>query len=124
MIFGGEATGKTKDSGTTTQFHPATVQWRTPSGKIGWVRLVQSPMIDVTADKSGLTISTTGTIRLRLEAKEMVREKINATDWNLPGLRVTVASDAKNFSVEKVGEALDLVYDGMTRMRLDIKTGR
>ncbi len=41
VIYGGEVTGKTKDSGTTTQFHPATIQWRTPSKAIGWVRLVQ-----------------------------------------------------------------------------------
>ena len=88
VIFGGEATGKTKDAGTTTQFHPATIQWRTPSGEIGWVRLMESPMIDATADKEGLTISTTGTIRLRIHAKDMVQTKITATEWELPGLHV------------------------------------
>jgi hypothetical protein len=124
VIFGGESTSKTKDAGTTTQFHPATVQWRTPSGEIGWVRLMQSPMIDATADKQGLTISATGTVRLRIHAKDMVQTKISQTVWELPGLRITVSSDAKTFSVEKTGDAIDLVYVAITGMRLDIKTAQ
>jgi len=122
VVFGGESTGKTKDAGTTTQFHPATVQWRTPSGEIGWVRLVQSPMVDATADQRGLTISATGTIRLRVHAKETVQAKISKTEWDLPGLRIVVDSDAKNFSTEKreAEDAIELIYSGMTTMRLDI----
>jgi hypothetical protein len=124
VIYGGEATGKTKDTGATTQFHPATIQWRTPSGEIGWVRLVQSPMVDATADEHGLTISTTGTIRLRIHAKDMAQAKIGANVWDLPGLQVAVRSDAKNFSLEKVEGGIDLVYSGITGMRLGIKTVR
>jgi hypothetical protein len=124
VIFGGEATNKTKDAGTGTQFHPATVQWRTPSGQIGWVQLTQSPMIDATADKQGLTISTTGTIRLRIHAKDMLDTKVNATGWELPGLHIKVTSDAKDFKLEKMEDAVDLTYSGMTGMRLDITTTR
>ncbi len=122
VIFGGEATKKTKDSGTTTQFHPATVQWRTPSGEIGWAQLVQSPMIDATADAHGLTISTDGTVRWRIHAKDLVEKKVGSGEWDLPGLHVTVTSDAKNFTVEKATDGVDLVYSGMKGMRLDIKT--
>src|SRR5580704_19102387 len=121
VIFGGESTNKTKDAGTTSQFHPATVQWRTPSGEIGWVRLVQSPMIDVTADGQGLKISATGTIRLRIHAKEMVQAKVNEKQWELPGLQVSVDSDAKSFNIEKAEDAIDLVYSGMTAMTLAIR---
>jgi hypothetical protein len=121
VIFGGESTNKTKDAGTTSQFHPATVQWRTPSGEIGWVRLVQSPMIDVTADEHGLKISATGTIRLRIHAKEMVQAKVGEKQWDLPGLRVSVDSDAKIFSIEKAEDATDLVYSGMSKMTLGIR---
>jgi hypothetical protein len=124
VIFGGESTDKTKDAGTTTQFHPATVQWRTPSGEIGWLRLMQSPMIDATADQQGLTISATGTIRLRIHAKEMAPEKIIEKEWELPGLNVAVVSDAKSFSVEKAGDAMDLVYAGMTQMKLAIRKAK
>ena len=121
VIFGGESTNKTKDVGATSQFHPATVQWRTPSGEIGWVQLTQSPMIDATADQQGLTISATGTIRLRIHAKEMVQAKITEKGWELPGLRVAVVSDAKSFSVEKAQDGIDVIYSGMSQMKLAIK---
>jgi hypothetical protein len=122
VIFGGESTNKTKDVGTASQFHPATVQWRTPSGEIGWVQLTQAPMIDATADEHGLTISATGTIRFRIHAKEMVQSKVSEKEWELPGLRITVGADAKSFSMEKAEDAIDLIYSGMTTMRLEIKT--
>jgi hypothetical protein len=122
VVFGGEATSKTKDSGTTTQFHPATAQWRTPSGEIGWMLLVQSPMVDASADEHGLTISATGTIRLRIHAKDLVQKNVGKTEWSLPGLQVEVTSDAKGFSIEKATDAIDLVYSGMNQMRLEIKT--
>ena len=121
MIFGGEFTNKSKDAGTTTQFHPATVQWRTPSGQIGWIRLVQSPMIDASADKQGLTISATGMIRLRLHAKQMAPDKITEKEWSLPGLQVSVISDAKKFSTEPTEDGIDLIYSDMTSMKLGIK---
>jgi hypothetical protein len=124
VIFGGEATDKTKDAGTTTQFHPATVQWRTPSGEIGWVQLVQSPMVDATADEHGLTISTNGTIRLRIHARDLVQNDVKATAWDLPGLRVAVTSDASSFKIEKAADAIDVVYAGVQGIRLDIKTVR
>jgi len=120
VIYGGQATSKTKDAGTTTQFHPATVQWRTPSGEIGWVRLVESPMVDATADQQGITISTTGTVRLRLHARDIAQANIGATDWKLPGLHILVTSDAKNFTIEKTQDSLDLVYTGITEIKLNI----
>jgi hypothetical protein len=124
VIFGGESTSKTKDVGAGSQFHPATVQWRTPSGEIGWVQLTQAPMIDATADQQGLTISAMGTLRLRIHAKELVQAKITEAKWELPGLSIAVISDAKNFSVEKAGDNIDLVYAGMTQMKLDIKNAK
>jgi hypothetical protein len=78
-------------------------------------------MIDATADAKGLTISATGTIRLRVHAKDMVETKIAANQWDLPGLQVAVTSDAKSFSMEKAGDAVDLVYSGITGVRLEIK---
>jgi hypothetical protein len=121
VIFGGEATSKRRDAGPNTQFHPATIQWRTPSGKIGWIRVVQSPMIDATADERGLTISATGTIRLRVHAKDVAPGDITAAEWRLPGLHVAVMSDTKSFRVQETTDAIDVVYTGMTRTRLDIE---
>lgn len=120
VIYGGEFTSKTKDAGTTTQFHPATVQWRTPSGKVGWIRLIECPLVDATADEHGLTIVATGDIRLRLFAPNSVPSKISSSRWELPGLNVEVSSDAKGFTQTKSGDALDVTYSGMTKMTLSI----
>jgi hypothetical protein len=120
VIFGGEATSKTKDAGPGSQFHPATIQWRTPSGEIGWVQLVQSPAIDATADKSGIAISTSGTVKIRIHAKGITKDKITATSWGVPGLHVGIKADQKSFSADASGENVDLVYSGITAMRWDI----
>jgi hypothetical protein len=77
-------------------------------------------MIDATADQQGLTISATGTLRFRIHARQMAPEKITEKEWNLPGLNIAVISDAKGFSAEKAGDATDLVYTGMTQMKLAI----
>jgi len=120
VIFGGEATGKTKDVGPASQFHPATIQWRTPSGEIGWVQLYEAPMIDAVADAHGITISATGTIRIRIHAKGVDQAKVGATGWELPGLKVAVTSDSKSFSKDKTGDNVDLVYSGITGTRWEI----
>jgi hypothetical protein len=120
VIYGGEATGKTKDDGPGSQFHPATIQWRTPSGEIGWVQLTESPMIDAIADAHGIAISATGTIRIRIHAKGLDEAKISAAGWELPGLKVAVTADSKSFSKDKTGENADLVYSGITGMRWEI----
>ena len=43
------------------------------------MQLEQALMIDATADGVRLTISTTGTARLRIHAKEMADAKVTAT---------------------------------------------
>jgi hypothetical protein len=90
-------------------------------------------MIDATADEHGLTISTTGTIRLRIHAKGLVAGQLTQSMWNLPGLHVAVAADSQGtFRVEEpdatinqyflvTDDMVDLVYPGITRMRLEIK---
>lgn len=120
VIFGGEATSKTRDVGPASQFHPATIQWRTPSGEIGWVQLYEAPMIDATADAHGITISATGTICIRIHAQGIDEAKISATGWELPGLKVAVTADSKSFSEEKMGENINLTYTGITGSRWEI----
>lgn len=147
VIFGGESTNKTRDvrlatgSGATyhpaSQFHPVTVQWRAPSGEIGWIRIAESPMIDATADEKGITISTSGgPLRFRMYAKDIVPENITKTLWNLPGLRVSVTSDEKgDAKVEKTNPAnvdpaqradigYDVIYPTVSTMRLEIEPAK
>jgi hypothetical protein len=47
--------------------------------------------------------------------------RITEKEWELPGLRVAVVSDAKNFSVEKAQDGIDVIYAGMSQMKLAIK---
>ncbi len=77
-------------------------------------------MVDVTADKDGLTIVASGDVRLRLFAAGIAPSQIVAGRWELPGLDVQVSSDAKGFTQAKNGETVDVIYTGMTRMTLRI----
>ena len=101
VIFGGEATSLTKDAGPGSQFHPATIQWRTPSGEIGFVQLYEAPMIDAVADPHGITISATGNLRIRIHAKGLDPAKITATEWDLPGLKVAVAANNQSLQEKR-----------------------
>jgi hypothetical protein len=77
-------------------------------------------MIDATADAHGITISATGTIRIRIHAKDLDQAKLTATNWDMPALKVAVTADSKSFAVNKTGENYDLVYSGITGTRWDI----
>jgi hypothetical protein len=77
-------------------------------------------MIDATADAHGLTISATGTVRIRIHARKVDKAKIGAALWDLPGLRVAVTADMKSFTEDKTGDNVDLVYSGITGMRWEI----
>jgi hypothetical protein len=123
VIFGGEMTSRTLGTGPTSQFHPATVQWRTPGGSIGWVQLVECPAVDAVADKDGLTIEAAGDLRFRVKAAGAAAVMFTKSGWTLPGLGIGVVSDAAGFRVEKSGETIDVVYTGMTRMRMTIEGG-
>jgi hypothetical protein len=121
VIYGGEITGKTKDVGARSQFHPVTVQWQTPSGKIGWIMLTQCPPIDASADKKKIVISTTGDVSFRISAPGITSSDVIAGRWTLPGLTVRVATDSQGFTVQPQAQFVDLKYAGITKMKLTIK---
>lgn len=107
-IWGGEATSRSRSVGPASQFHPATVQWRTPTGSIGWVQLASAPPLDVTADRGGLTVETTGDVGFLLHASEMRAEQLTATHWRLPGLSIELSGDADSFVIKPINN--DTVY--------------
>jgi hypothetical protein len=121
-VWGGEATTLTKDVGPTSQFHPATVQWRTPSGKIGWVQLTRAPNLNATADHDGITIETKGDVTFRIVANGIVASSITAKQWNLPGMPIAVESDGAFSShptaTPEEPNAVDVTYSGVSRIRL------
>jgi hypothetical protein len=123
-IWGGEATTLTKNVGPTSQFHPATVQWRTPSGKIGWVKLTRAPNLNATADRDGITIETKGDVTFRIAANDITASSITAKQWNLPGMSIAVESDGAFLShpagSSEAPNAVDLTYSVVSRIRLQL----
>jgi hypothetical protein len=118
LIYGGEITGHTRDVDARSQLHPVTVQWQTPGNKIGWIQLTRCPMIDATADQSGILISATGDVSFRIFAPGASSTQAAQEKWSLPGLTVRVATDAKSFSSDQDGPYLDVKYTSMTQMKL------
>lgn len=124
IVWGGEMTSLSKDAGPSSQFHPATVQWRTPSGKIGWVLVVECPPVNANADEHGLTIEAAGDVKLQIHAVGAEKAKLTREGWSLPGLNIKVATDAAGFSVSESAGNLYVTYTGMHRMRLDIPSAK
>jgi hypothetical protein len=121
-IWGGEATSLTKDVGPTSQFHPVTVQWRTPSGKIGWVQLTRAPNINATADHDAITIETRGDVTFRIVASGIVTSSLTTKQWNLPGMQIAVESDgafsSHSADSSEAANAVDVTYSGVSRIRM------
>lgn len=123
VILGGENSKLTKAAPEGTQFHAATVQWRTPSGSIGWFFVSQASTINADVNKTTMRITTDGTIIFRLKAVGARPEDIAADKWNLPGLTVTIKGDQQSFSVKELtyyepGDSFEIAYTGMQQMTL------
>jgi hypothetical protein len=103
--WGGEFTSMTKDTGTS-QFHPATVHWRMPSGEIGWITVTRSPMIDAEADRRGISIQTDGDLTFLIHAGKQHGALVDKI-WKLPGLTVEVNTDSHDFFAGKSVECED-----------------
>jgi hypothetical protein len=123
-IWGGEFDSRTKDTGHATQFHPATAQWRMPSGQIGWIKVTRSPNIDAVADRTGITLATDGDITLRIYTAKQPSDLTQAK-WTLPGLTADIETDAHGFSAKPAEHApdcdscTDLTYTGVKNLRLN-----
>jgi hypothetical protein len=123
VILGGENTKLTKDAPPDTQFHPATAQWRTPAGSIGWFYVWQSPKIDANVNHTNMTITADGNVTIRLKAEGTKLEDITATKWKLPGMTVAIEGDQKSFNVKpstyyKDGDSFVLTYGSMHQLKL------
>ena len=121
-IYGGETTNHSQIVDSEGQFHPVTVQWKTPAGIIGWILISQCPPIDATADKQGIVISAKGDVSFRISAPRTTSGMAKLNEWNLPGLVVHVDTDFKIFKAEQHGQFLDVSYTGISKMTLSIRS--
>jgi hypothetical protein len=96
------------------------VQWKLPSGEIGWIQLTQAPPIDVRADRNGLQISCSGDVTFRIHAPGMKTTDLKKSDWVLPGLAVHVTTDAGKFALDRETGFVDITYAAISGMNLRI----
>lgn len=122
LIYGGEITNHTRFVDSEEQFHPVTVQWQTPTGTIGWIRLTRSPPIDASADRRGIVISAKGDLSFRISVPGATAGMVNFNEWTLPGLVIHVDADYKTFKAEQSNQFLDVSYTGISKMTLSIKS--
>ncbi len=101
-----------------SQFHPVTVQWQMPDKKIGWIPLTRSPMIDATADKSGILVSAFGDVSFRIFAPGSTSDQVTKVKWTLPGLTVHTDGGAQGFTSEQNGPFIDVKITGLTEMKM------
>ena len=117
IIYGAEATAKTRGVEERSQFHPVTMQWQMPNGKIGWMKVTRCPPIDATATEGKITLSTSGDITFRLSVGDRPGD-LSRESWTLPGLRMRVVTDASSFEVMRNADTMDVTYKNVTKMSL------
>lgn len=119
VMLGGEITGHTlgatPDRG---QFHPATIHWRTPGDDVGWVRLYAAPPCDAEAGRGSLvvTAAAAGDFSFQVSAPGIGPGSFTHERWALPGLTLTVETDAAEFGVQAGTDGLQVHYRGATRL--------
>jgi hypothetical protein len=119
--WGGEFTSMTKETGVS-QFHPATMHWVMPSGEIGWIEVTRSPKIDAEADRTGLSLKTSGNVTLRVYAGKQ-SDGLDTTVWKLPGLTLAVQTDAQGYSAAPASDCEachDITYKDVHTLRLEV----
>jgi hypothetical protein len=120
VIYGGEITNHTKGVDGHSQFHPVTVQWLMPDGKIGWIQLTRTPPMDASAKEGEIVISAAGDVSFRIYAPGAKVDQLHANLWTLPGLTVRLTTDSKKFTAHSGELVSELDYSGMTHMILAI----
>ena len=101
IMWGGEHTGGRY---VHWQHNPATLHWRRPDGRVGWIRLASNAPVDATADARGLAVTVhTGLRGLREAALDVwfecgvpsLGEGGRAGRLVLPGLELHVTADTR-----------------------------
>lgn len=119
IMIGGELTGRALGVVPGIgQFHPATIHWRTPDNDVGWMRLFAMPPTDADAGRGKLEITAAapGDFVFHLRAPGAVTGRVSRDAWRLPGLSLTVETDAKEFSVRTEGDVMVVDYRGASRL--------
>ncbi len=136
IMIGAEATPLDGDPQSTfykltDQFHPATIHWKLPNGKVAWMRLRHMGAINAQAEKSRLSI--TGKIEPELLEKHgdnhqnfifqfnipdnISAESFKSDHWDLPGLSIYIRTDIPNPQIEQDGNLIEICYQVPDHMK-------
>jgi hypothetical protein len=126
LMVGAEDASGTKRPGY--QYHPATAHWRLPGGGTGWLRLTHTIPVDAKASGEGNGgqievwaspqaegAAADGELVIEVSAEGAASEMVGGSEWQLPGLRVLVETEA---SEPEVSES-----DGLLRVRYAARAG-
>ncbi len=81
------------------QFHLATIHWRLPDSKIGWLRLRCEAPIAARAEPEALLLSGKAglTMVFDVQAAGLEASKLRADRWQLPGLTLSIEAKGADF---------------------------
>jgi len=117
VMAGGGATRELRKA--WKQDHPATVHWKIPGGEVGWIRFVAGLPARATASKGQLDIACPldvpakrpRTASFLIACPDISSDRFTASQWDLPGLKVTVDTNAGKARVEKTRGHLSVTYE-------------
>lgn len=75
-----------------SQFHGATIHWRTPDNGVGWLRMRSAGPVDARVENGRLDIHSPfpAALRFDIHAADLNADMIQADRWTLPGLTLEV----------------------------------
>jgi hypothetical protein len=102
FMLGAEHTQRSKPG--YSQFHPLTMHWRLPDGQVGWVKLVHTTPVDVTAGERELRLNGAGEMQFAVYAPGTELSCVQAGQWAFPGLTVSVTGMHAGCQVKPYGD--------------------
>jgi hypothetical protein len=115
LLLGGESTEQSEP--TSTQFHPATIHWKSPQNRVSWVKLAYTMPVDAHAEKGLITLSFQGqgeqtpAIIFEIDTPEgSTLPSIQPHLWQLSGLTIQVETNAPYLGVKEQGEFCEVHY--------------
>jgi len=104
-----------------SQYHLATVHWKSTGGEVAWLKLVNNLPADATVEKNHLHIKSFVWHGLFVMERVFIFRvytpgapqdvKIEAGQWQFPGLKVAVKTNIEGPSVSQDGPFTDIRYE-------------
>lgn len=122
VMMGAEGGGGLKDvNGPSSQYRPATIHWRLPTGKIAWLALTKAEQVDASLKPGELSVRVKQGAVFSVHVPAADASAITATHWSLPGLKLKVQANGKEFVKTVVKGGFDCAFPDSTELRLVIE---